>query len=213
MALRGRCATRKKKIGKGSSCPLCQNPAAGTTQSHYDFDSLYPFSAICATMASQDTDATESSRSNVEFRFVTGPHAHELRSHAMREHWKDRRRRMGAKKQKYNDAKQSRVTIRPNTGGVHGTSSRNSGARLSSDGSPDSSQATSATGSADSGNASPGIPPATLSGVDRALSSCRLDPFDQFPVRLNAEHHKLLHHCMGPPPGSECMLTARNNRA
>ncbi|OAA57506.1 peroxisomal catalase [Niveomyces insectorum RCEF 264] len=39
-----------------------------------------------------------------------------------------------------------------------------------------------------------GIPAQALTGVNHALAGCRLDPFDMFPVKLTAEHHKLLHH-------------------
>lgn len=40
-----------------------------------------------------------------------------------------------------------------------------------------------------------GIPAQALSGMNLALGSCRLDPFDKFPVKLTTQHHKLLLHC------------------
>ncbi|KAJ9138402.1 Tachykinin family protein [Pleurostoma richardsiae] len=39
-----------------------------------------------------------------------------------------------------------------------------------------------------------GIPAQVLAGVNRALACSRLDPFDMFPVKLTAQHHRLLHH-------------------
>jgi len=43
-----------------------------------------------------------------------------------------------------------------------------------------------------------GIPAQVLAGVNRALACSRLDPFDMFPVKLTAQHHRLLHHCELP---------------
>lgn len=40
-----------------------------------------------------------------------------------------------------------------------------------------------------------GIPAQVLTGVNFALGSSKLDPFDAFPVTLTTEHHKLIHHC------------------
>ncbi|KAH8702333.1 hypothetical protein BGW36DRAFT_372627 [Talaromyces proteolyticus] len=39
-----------------------------------------------------------------------------------------------------------------------------------------------------------GIPTQFLTGANHALSSSRLDPFDVFPVALTTQHHKLIHH-------------------
>ncbi|KAL9563057.1 hypothetical protein ACKAV7_012799 [Fusarium commune] len=39
-----------------------------------------------------------------------------------------------------------------------------------------------------------GIPYQILSGVNLALGSSRIDPFDQLPLKLSVLHHKLLHH-------------------
>ncbi|EFX01755.1 peroxisomal catalase [Grosmannia clavigera kw1407] len=39
-----------------------------------------------------------------------------------------------------------------------------------------------------------GIPTQLLTGLNHALAGCQLDPFDMFPVRLTAQHHRLLHH-------------------
>ncbi|KAH8693641.1 hypothetical protein BGW36DRAFT_383425 [Talaromyces proteolyticus] len=40
----------------------------------------------------------------------------------------------------------------------------------------------------------PGVPAQLLTGMNYALSSSRLDPFDVFPVILTPEHQKLIHH-------------------
>ncbi|RMJ15815.1 hypothetical protein CDV36_004514 [Fusarium kuroshium] len=39
-----------------------------------------------------------------------------------------------------------------------------------------------------------GLPGQAMSGMNLALGSARLDPFDQFPVQLTTQHHRLLHH-------------------
>ncbi|KAJ3518215.1 hypothetical protein NM208_g14598 [Fusarium decemcellulare] len=39
-----------------------------------------------------------------------------------------------------------------------------------------------------------GIPGQAISGMNLALGSSRLDPFDRFPIKLTSQHHKLLHH-------------------
>ncbi|KAF4957964.1 hypothetical protein FGADI_2793 [Fusarium gaditjirri] len=39
-----------------------------------------------------------------------------------------------------------------------------------------------------------GIPSQILSGMNLAMGSSRLDPFDQLPMKLSVIHHKLLHH-------------------
>lgn len=39
-----------------------------------------------------------------------------------------------------------------------------------------------------------GIPAQALSGMNIALGSGHLDPFDRFPIRLTSKHHRLLHH-------------------
>lgn len=49
-----------------------------------------------------------------------------------------------------------------------------------------------------------GIPAQILNGLNLALGSVRLDPFDQFPVRLTSQHHKLLHHCESVLVGRVC---------
>lgn len=40
-----------------------------------------------------------------------------------------------------------------------------------------------------------GVPAQLLTGLNHALASTRLDPFDVFPIRLTSQHHKLIYHC------------------
>lgn len=40
-----------------------------------------------------------------------------------------------------------------------------------------------------------GVPGHAMSRMNLALGSARLDPFDQFPIHLTSQHHRLLHHC------------------
>jgi hypothetical protein len=40
-----------------------------------------------------------------------------------------------------------------------------------------------------------GIASQALTGMNHALATVSLDPFDTFPVNLTARHHELLHHC------------------
>jgi hypothetical protein len=44
-----------------------------------------------------------------------------------------------------------------------------------------------------------GIRAQVLTGLNYALSSSRLDPFEVFPVVLTTAHHKLIHHCTFSP--------------
>lgn len=41
----------------------------------------------------------------------------------------------------------------------------------------------------------PGVSAQLVTGLNHALASTRLDPFDSFPIRITSQHHKLIHHC------------------
>ncbi|EXA29321.1 hypothetical protein FOVG_19180 [Fusarium oxysporum f. sp. pisi HDV247] len=116
----------------------------------------------------------------------------ELRSHAMREHWKSRRQTMNEEKQKRQKLTQfvlmpTPATLQPTTSEEN---SESSSSVLNSNASPV--KATIPNNERQSGQ--DGVPHQMLSGVNLALGSCRLDPFEQFPMKLSTQHHKLLHH-------------------
>ncbi|OAA75116.1 tachykinin family protein [Akanthomyces lecanii RCEF 1005] len=149
-----------------------------------------------------------------EFVFVSEQDQSSVRSHAMREHWKQRHHSRELKRRK--SLSQVHRPLRPNTGhkssgSISATSrtSHSSSASPTKPSTPPKAGAASkdaqisasgilgglfsALGSGVMLNGG-GIPAQLLEGVNRALACSQLDPFDAFPVRLTSEHHKLLHH-------------------
>ncbi|KAB8238030.1 uncharacterized protein BDW43DRAFT_262897 [Aspergillus alliaceus] len=138
------------------------------------------------------------------FAFVTEGTLAEARSHAMREHWRQRQRR----KQKFEDRRSQRKIL-PQTS----ASPRDS--KTKSDSASESvveyhntedvyllhqrSSTRIKTRQANYGNGNItgeglGVPTQALTGLNHALASSRLDPFEMFPVQLTSKQHKLLHH-------------------
>lgn len=127
-----------------------------------------------------------------EFAFVNEQSAHDSRSHAMREHWKQRKRSksMHIQTTAASSSRKSPVLLRPlpvrsGTSAAAGSSSKRPSFSTSPKKNPTSVEIA-------------GIPAQALSAMNLALGSCRLDPFDKFPVKLTAQHHKLLLHCKYP---------------
>lgn len=148
----------------------------------------------------------------MEFAFVFHQtEQHGVRSHAMREHWKKKRR--VRRKPKAQGPRQ----LLPSTAAAsisdpppipedyhldhhfygaeqqlslyqHGAGYLQLGDELT----------TTSTSSEDGETGIGGIMTQVLTGVNHALATSRLDPFDMFPVKLTAQHHKLLHHCRFP---------------
>ena len=151
-----------------------------------------------------------------EFVFVSEQDQSSVRSHAMREHWKQRHHSRELKRRK--SLSQVHRPLRPNTGHKSsGSISATSRTSHSSSASPTKPSTPPTAGAASKGAQNSasgilgglfsalgsgvmlnggGIPAQLLEGVNRALACSQLDPFDAFPVRLTSEHHKLLHHCM-----------------
>ncbi|KID72858.1 uncharacterized protein G6M90_00g004080 [Metarhizium brunneum] len=160
----------------------------------------------------ENEDDEHSGTETTNFTFVTSQGQHGVRSHAMREYWKQRRRKLSEKKA--NEAgHKPYLPIRPrkkNSGHVAGASpsrsqsqSQSRSRSQSSSASPGHSSPPSRTKRSPSGPRSKAKQPSValgsiqsqaLSGMNRALGSSRLDPFDKFPVKLTAQHHRLLHH-------------------
>ncbi len=144
------------------------------------------------------TSAMEDTRDVVTFAFVNDQSPHDSRSHAMREHWKKRRKTKSTDLQSSSSSSSAFSTPLPllprvkqsnsisNSGTAHASGGGSSSKRRSTSKSPK--KATSSLNE-------PGIPAQAFSGLNLALGACRLDPFDQFPVKLTAQHHKLLLHC------------------
>lgn len=158
---------------------------------------------------SENEDEEKSGTENTEFTFVTAQTQNEARSHAMREYWKQRRRRLSEKKAR-EEGQQPYLPIRPRR-------HRGPGDSDSFENDPLRSQSSSTSGeslarSSRPRRSPPGVAPndrqppppvdsirsQALSGMNRALGCGQLDPFDKFPVQLTAQHHKLLHHCKCP---------------
>ncbi|KAJ6440139.1 tachykinin family protein [Purpureocillium lavendulum] len=160
-----------------------------------------------------------------QYVFVSGQDPRSMRSHAMREHWKQRRLSLETNKRK-SAALTHRQLLPKHRTRKRPTSSSSSTSTIkepptttmtSSDSdavppaealtttvkheapgtalerSAGSSSRSSARGLSEDAFVD-GIPTQIYAAMDRALTGARFDPFDTFPVRLTAQHHKLLHH-------------------
>lgn len=130
-----------------------------------------------------------------EYAFVT-PHQHGARSHAMREHWRQRRHKKDLAKRQRENRPQHVLLPTPSTS--EATDSQPSAE--TTDTNPDSTVLAGGMFDPimfgnDMDSMMNGVPGQAMSGMNLALGSARLDPFDQFPVELTSQHHRLLHHC------------------
>ncbi|KAM0664467.1 hypothetical protein ACQRIT_001633 [Beauveria bassiana] len=131
-----------------------------------------------------------------KFAFVNEQSRQDSRSHAMREYWKQRRRPksvdVGSSSSSSPSLANPGAALRPLTlrsgqsCSSSGTTSRASSRKSASSRSPKRAP--------EPPKEPPGIPTQVLSGMNMVLGNCRLDPFDQFPVKLTAQHHKLMMH-------------------
>lgn len=139
------------------------------------------------------------------FTFVLDRHQAGTRNHAMRAHWAERHKARRENKRKNESRRQP-----PRLAAKERSTSQNSG---SSSGPQDNTNVDPSTapsrvspvaehspymGMAMTGGPQggmPGVPGQILMGVNHSLASTRLDPFDTFPIKLNIQHHKLIHHC------------------
>lgn len=140
-----------------------------------------------------------------QFTFVCESTQSSTRSHAMREHWRERKKR-----ERVHKVTRHRPVLRPK---VPRESDITDKAHRNDDPVALIPLATSLTRAGKTNtNTGPGCelyvgtdqddnPPLNivaselLLGITRVLSPSKLDPFDTFPVRLTSGHHKLLHHC------------------
>lgn len=136
-----------------------------------------------------------------KFTFVLDRHQAGTRNHAMRAHWTERHKARKEKKHKQEIRRQL-----PAIAAKERSTSQHSG---SSSGQQDNAELSTApprvspvaeqiynrgmAGGLQGGSL--GVPGQILTGVNHALASTRLDPFDTFPIRLTVQHHKLIHHC------------------
>lgn len=172
---------------------------------------------------SKQTSRSVSSSSSVvddnghsRFTFVTEKNQPGARTHAMRAHWQERRRRNLSQGGRVHDRTRRPLRSKPKASGS-GSASQDENLQSTAGGTPtqvsmhvqDPGFYMNPFGVAEQ-QYSPkekdpmsyitpgllqGIPAQFLTGVNFALSSSRLDPFDVFPVTLTTEHHKLIHHC------------------
>ncbi|KAF5989662.1 hypothetical protein FBULB1_665 [Fusarium bulbicola] len=145
-----------------------------------------------ATNSNSSQNTSDDNLPQKEFAFVEHEsNKKELRSHAMREHWKNRRQTMNEEKQKRQKRTQHTLLPTPTTQStMSDENSESSSSALNSN-------ASSVTALIPNNERQPdleGIPSQILSGVNLVFGSSRLDPFEQLPMELSVTHHKLLHH-------------------
>jgi len=139
------------------------------------------------------------------FAFVSVNNQADARSHAMREHWRQRHSRKNSEK---NKRTQPKLLPTPSCSADRVQKPRDLASR---DNSPRSSGSQTSPAKHSEAISSElelyrhsqdkplGIAVQLLNGMSHALSTSRLDPFQQFPVELTPQHHKLLHHCTFTP--------------
>jgi hypothetical protein len=146
-----------------------------------------------ATNSNSSQNTSDDNLPQKEFAFVQNEsNKRELRSHAMREHWKNRRHTINEEKQRRQKRTQHTLLPTPTTQSTMSDENSESSSSVMNL-SASSDKATIPNDERQSGLE--GIPHQILSGVNLALGSSRLDPFEQLPVKLLIQHHKLLHHC------------------
>ncbi|KAF5554082.1 tachykinin family [Fusarium napiforme] len=145
-----------------------------------------------ATNSNSSQNTSDDNLPQKEFAFVQHEsNKRELRSHAMREHWKNRRQTMNEEKQKRQKRTQHTLLPTPTT---QSTLSDENSESSSSVLNTNASSETALVPNNERQSELEGIPTQILSGVNLALGSSRLDPFEQLPMKLSVTHHKLLHH-------------------
>ncbi|KAJ5620224.1 hypothetical protein N7510_004208 [Penicillium lagena] len=132
-------------------------------------------------MSNRDSSSSSEPR---QFAFVNANSQSESRSHAMREHWKQRNRRKQETKSHHRRASRKLLP----------RSERNGDASHRQDNTTDSSPGWLKDQSGDNREKDLNVAAQLLCGVTRALSTSRPDPFQTCPVRLTSQHQKLLHH-------------------
>ncbi|KAJ2986149.1 hypothetical protein NUW58_g5165 [Xylaria curta] len=145
----------------------------------------------------------------LSYTFVTGDNGREGRSHAIRAHWRQRRQRMEMQRREREEQEQRPLrTILPGAGGSSNDARASQTPPVSGlqpylpadlDADADDSldedlRANPAPPTEFTSGMLEGIPAQALSGMNLALGSSRLDPFDRFPIKLTSNHHRLLHH-------------------
>ncbi|KAH7211133.1 fungal-specific transcription factor domain-containing protein [Fusarium oxysporum] len=145
-----------------------------------------------ATNSNSSQNTSDDNLPQKEFAFVQNEsNKRELRSHAMREHWKNRRQTINEEKQKRQKRTQHTLLPTPKTQStMSDENSESSSSVLNTNASSDTALIPNNERQSDL----EGIPYQILSGVNLALGLSRLDPFDQLPMKLSVIHHKLLHH-------------------
>ncbi|KAF5672840.1 tachykinin family [Fusarium circinatum] len=145
-----------------------------------------------ATNSNSSQNTSDDNLPQKEFTFVEHEsNKKELRSHAMREHWKNRRQTMNEEKQKRQNRTQHTLLPTPTTQSTMSDENSESSSSVLN------SNASSVTALIPNNERQPdleGIPSQILSGVNLVFGSSRLDPFEQLPMKLSVTHHKLLHH-------------------
>lgn len=131
------------------------------------------------------------------FTFVLDGHHAGTRSHAMRVHWTERQKARQEKKRQ--QTRRRALPILAKGGPVSSASYSESQGTNTFPATVQESSTTEQVAGVDNVEVGqcgiPGVPAQLLTGLNHALASTRLDPFDSFPIKLTGQHHKLVHHC------------------
>lgn len=168
-----------------------------------------------------------------QFEFVFEQGQRGARSHAMREFWRQRHRRLAQEREAASHTTTFPRQLLPNIlpplaqdqdrGGTEPSSSSFSNTPQTPQGEfpidddvnlvqmlssslaqrPSSDPRSSLSSGTHSEVHAPGIPLQALAGLNCALSTSQADPFDVLPIKLTAQHQKLLHHCTCSPVTSK----------
>lgn len=183
-----------KLVAGTHPCILCPNDLG---PSHHD--------KILTMSRSDQEEGVQARKENAEFAFITDQGQNGARSHAMREYWKQRRRRPSEMRPK--EGQPPLLPIQPrNQEEFRNEKSVGTGSQYLYPSATSSKIDVHALGATESSLDSTitntemvakvdSLRSQALSGLNRALGSSRLDPFDKFPVTLTTQHHRLLHHC------------------
>ena len=141
---------------------------------------------------SSSSSCSMSQNEDSRFTFVLDHDQAGVRNHAMRAHWNERRRtRMEKRHQQTNNRRQIPIIAakrKPSSQESHSPPRP-----IEVDTAEE--QTVNTTPTETEQPRMLGIPGQFLTGVNHALASTRLDPFDSFPITLTIQHHKLIHHC------------------
>lgn len=133
-----------------------------------------------------------SNKDDGDFKFVAESNERVLRSHAMRAHWRQRKRRTSGPKNPENGTQRPLRPLLPHKQTHQGSALSTHRAESALD---DESNVSSSFREHHAANELSDTPSQVLYETMRDLGCGVLDPFDSLPITLTPEHNRLLHHC------------------